>query len=321
LALSPTVIAFSTGLIRDSLIGMFGFLMLLSLYHITKTKFFPIFLLLISALALLYLRPVSLLFFVVVAIFLVYSSSPLRSTFFSKRSKRILVGAIIVMGLLSAAYKQERIESVFDFAVATRSGEHWSDGAGNALHGLDVNTSGVTGQISAVSPFLLFGIAPFALIQPFPFYAWDSPDFIGGGPTLIDVMVGIGGLLNQLAMGFYVLAAFIWIQNKNIDSFGFRVGLIFTCIVSGLILLGLGQIRMTAMHVYPFFYLGTVLAILRLRSYGEKYFIKLILIWAIFLSSLYLTYLSLSILFLLIPLLGLSLCIFVFFIYQARLIY
>lgn len=322
LAFSPTVIAFSTGLIRDSLIGMFGFLMLLSLCRIKKTKYSPAFIFLISTVALFYLRPASLFFFAIVAGVLVYSSSPLHNTFFSNRNKKIILGIIILIGALLVVYKQERIESIFDYAIATRSGEHLIDNLGNdASHGVEFNTSGVMGKISAISPLLLFGIAPFALMQPFPFYAWDPPDFIGGRPALMDLMVGIGALFNQLLMGFYVIAAIIWIKNKSNDSFGFRVGLIFTCVVCGLILVGLGQIRMTAMHLYPFFYLGVALAISRIKVYGISYFIELILVWIVFLTMIYLTYFSLSILFLMLPLLGISIYIILFFIYKSKLAY
>ena len=118
---------------------------------------------------------------------------------------------------------------------------------------------------------------------------------MGGDVAIIDVLIGAGGLFNQILLGIYLLAIYRWI--KCGDKFGIRIGFIFTIATSTIIIIGLGQIRMMLSHIYPFYLIG-VSKILYDHKFDLKNFIIKYCFWWIpillFLYSAYFLYKSIA---------------------------
>ena len=156
--------------------------------------------------------------------------------------------------------------------------------------GLFFSPDSIMLRIAMISPFLLIFFAPIAILQPIPFYVWDPPFWIGGPPTLIDILIGFGGLMNQLLFVFYFFAIIIWIRSRN--YFGIFVCFFLFMFFNTLNLIGLGQVRQTMAHLYPIYYFSIAFSFYELKMRSVKLPKKIFLIGFLFFSSLYFTYLA-----------------------------
>ena len=288
LAFSPISIAFSTGLMRDSLIGMFGFLFLLTLNrfiisnkYAAKAIMFTLFI--ASGFALAYLRSISLAAFICAAFLMIFSGTEVQPNPTSKITKIWTLTFLFGILAYSVYDRFDRYENIFLYADTSRNGQGLSIG-------MDMNPDGITTKIAKISPLLFIPISPTALMQPIPFYLWDAPEWEGGPPAVIDILIGFGGLFNQILFGFYIIAVSYWVREE--DTFGFRVCFLFTLLVGTMTFIGLGHFRMMMSHTYPFFYAGISLAILKLLNANLTRIIKLQTIWASSLGAIYACYLS-----------------------------
>ncbi len=287
MALHPIMVAFSTGLMRDELIGMFGFLLLYAVSRIHTAQGWGIRLWMLGlciacGVALAFLRSISLAGFTVAAVLMLVARTPHQPKTLSRNAQIWLF--VCLAGLLAIAVvdRFDRFEGVLEYAIKARAGE--------GGQGTELNPDGITTKIAEVSPFLFALIAPLALLQPLPFYAWDPPDFLGGEPALMDVLLGFGGLTNQILFGFYIIGASHWVRTR--DSFGVSLGLFFTLLTCTLALIGLGQLRMIMAHCYPFFIAGVAIAIVQAMQGNWNKMAAALATWLGSLAALYLAYLS-----------------------------
>lgn len=289
MAFNPIAIAYSTALMRDAFIGMFGFMMLSALLRLVmkenalrKIGFFLIF---VGAMvAANYLRTVSVLAFLGAGFLTLMTGTPFRKNILSLKARSIILIILMCGAGVAAESRFERVAGVFAFSIIAREGLE----AGSE----QLKQDGITGKISQKSPLLLAFLSPMALIQPIPFYTWKAPDRIGGPPALIDVLIGIGALCHQILFGLYIIAVRLWLRTR--DSFGLSVGVVYTMVICASVLIGLGQIRMVMEQCYPLFLGGMSLAIVNVLGEQPKAIIRAIGIWFASIASLYLAYLGLS---------------------------
>jgi len=288
MALNPIAIAFSTGLMRDELIGMFGFMLLAALSRLLMEKswFLRLGLFLVSigaCIALSFLRSISLAGFVVAGFLLLISRTPFRANHIRRSTKVAVVTVLSILLIAAVADRFDRFEGVFSYAVTVRAGE-------GTVDGMELDPNGITTRVAEISPALLSVLAPTVLMQPIPFYAWDAPWYAAGPPALIDVLIGIGGLINQLLFGFYVIAVRYWFNTQ--DTVGTRIGMGLTMVMCALTLVGLGQVRMIMAHCYPFFFAGVGVVIVN-TFYGSARRVMIAMVaWISCLTFLYVGYLS-----------------------------
>lgn len=288
LAMSPTAITYSTGLMRDALIGLFGMALLWALGRIkTRPRIATMLcLLLFSVLCLValnYLRSISLAGFLIAGVILLLSGTPNRPDLLSRRTKLsvlLLLASLLTLAILD---RVDRFEGLLDYAITVRAGEGFTDG-------MDLNPDGLTTRIAEISPALFVLISPTVLMQPIPFFAWDAPEFIGGPPALMDVVQGFGGLFNQVLFGFFLLGIRHWLATR--DTLGFRLGVIFTLLLCTFTLVGLGQIRMVMAHCYVFFFAGIALSVDHMYRHRPVAIAYSLVAWLGCLLAMYLAYLA-----------------------------
>jgi hypothetical protein len=191
-----------------------------------------------------------------------------------------VLGVLFTYGVID---RFDRFDNALLYAAKVRAGE------GN-LVGMELNSNGLTTRIGEISPALFTLISPISLMQPIPFYNWDAPNYVGGPPALMDVVLGFGGLFNQVLFGFYILGIRHWLITR--DSFGWRLGVLFTLLVCTMSFVGLGQIRMVMAHVYIFFFLGIAVVLDKHLSNKPITIISNIVEWLLILLVSYLAYFS-----------------------------
>lgn len=250
MAVSPVAITYSTGLMRDALIGLFGLVMLWALSRIkdSRQKYeLPKMLLvtILSLLALAYLRSTSMAAFVLAGFIVLMSGTPERPDRMTFATRIVVLGTLAFLILFAMIDRIDRFQNIFEYAETVRAGTGVADG-------MQLNPEGITTRIGEISPFLFALISPSVLIQPFPFFAWDAPYYEPGPPAFMDIVQGFGGLFNQILFGFYILGAYQCAVKR--DNLGWRLGVLFTLLVCTLSLIGLGQIRMVMAICYIFFY-------------------------------------------------------------------
>lgn len=287
-AFSPIAITFSTGLMRDSLIGAFGFALLWSVSAIKyrgseKSMFALVIISVLCLVALAYLRSISLAAFVLAGAIVIISSSSGRISKGALVSKLLVI--IIMGGLLGFAVfdRFDRFGGALDYARIVRAGEGFTDG-------MYVNPDGITTRIAEISPLLFAVVSPITLMQPIPFNAWEAPAYVGGPPALMDIVQGFGGLFNQLIFGFYILGTRHWLISR--DTLGWRLGVVFIVLFGTMTFIGLGQVRMIMSHVYIFFYAGVAVFIHHALIHRPLAIIRSMVAWLSTLCFLYIAYIA-----------------------------
>lgn len=291
MALSPIAIVFSSGLMRDALIGMFGLTFMLGLWRMSNAEQAQrqvayLALTVASALALSLLRSISLAGFVFAGLALVMLGTQHRPSAMSVRARLALLGlmALVVLYAVWARPDRFEVDNILSHAVASRSGE-------SLEHGTSVDPDGLTSRLFDISPLMFVLISPLALLQPLPFFSWNPPDFMDGPPALMDMAIGFGALMNQLLFGLYLVGIRLWFSTR--DRGGLAAGAFYTLGICTLTLIGLGQIRMVMAHTYFFFFLGATLAALALlRTGGRQLLRQQLLSWWAVMAAMYGGYLS-----------------------------
>lgn len=285
IALSPVAITYSTGLMRDALIGLFGLVMLWALGRIKNSgqrHELPKMLLvsILSLVALAYLRSASMAAFIIAGVIVLMSSTPEKPDRMTFATKIVALGTLACLMLFAMLDRFDRFENLFAYSEIVRAGTEVGDG-------MQLNPDGITTRIGEISPFLFVFISPSVLMQPIPFFAWDAPYYEPGPPALMDVVQGFGGLFNQIIFGFYILGARQWFVTR--DTLGWRLGVVFTLLICTLTLIGLGQTRMVMAQCYVFFYAGAALYV---ATNTPKTLACSLIAWLLCLIGVYGTYLS-----------------------------
>jgi hypothetical protein len=277
LVFQPAAIAYSTGLLRDTAIGAIGWFLVVLFLKDSSFKgrlLFPdIMLAVVCGICLWGLRLQSLIVFVfIAALFLVKGRKDLSNNW-----SRLIMG-MVILGVLVTFYEQfsQRIEGFLMLGSDIRAGGQ------TKINVLD--PQGLSTQITEAGSWLSFLLmAPFSLIMPFPFYGWD-PGWVGGQTRLVDILLGLGGLLNQLLMGFYLVAIFTYVRRRQWFKLFYSFIILFG--TGALNVAGAGQIRYMLFHLYPFFFLAAADAWVQLRRYPDQFLNT----WFLWLASLFCLY-------------------------------
>jgi hypothetical protein len=113
----------------------------------------------------------------------------------------------------------------------------------------------------AIWPY--FGIAPYILITPFPFYA--KPAGPNGEPgRFVDYVFNAGGLMNQLCLSLYLGGLVCWLCQKKWALFFLCGPLVYS--FCAFMLLSGGQSRWIMSVAYPFYFLATAAAVQVIRQ-------------------------------------------------------
>jgi hypothetical protein len=288
--LSPIVITFSTGLVRDTLICMFGLFALAGTLRLRKIGmmsfkfwFWAVFTPL-SFVALFYLREMSFYLIVLQALLALYLLQ-------SKSRKKVIAVLILTLGtavtingvgkgLLEETFGKGLAHSQLVRGIASDAGEREVRDA--------INGEGLTAKALS-SPALLIPLAPLPYMGKLPFYNWTAPPWNPGPTAIMDVVQALGGLLNQLLLFFYMMACIRWLKTK--DNFGIGMGIGFTLAMGIVMLVSFGHSRILMSHGYLFYFVGVAVALeeVNLSSSKRKSYI-MFSGWVVFLFLGYLTW-------------------------------
>lgn len=305
LLFSPTRITFSTGLMRDILIVFFGLLFMYSMvklkrWRYQKNQLIWVGISILSLISLHFLRTISMVSFLICgAIFIFLNFKNQRRDRIQKISIISVIIILVLAFVLSYNDRSDRFSSMFEYAVKVRLSELSVDGT-------ELDANGITTIIGNKFPLLYIIIAPINLMQPFPFYNWDPPYFERGSIALMDVVLGLGGLFNQIFFIFYLVSFFIFWKLRN--KLALYLFYLFPLFVGVLCFLGLGQIRMMMSQVYFCYYLAVAYSLNYCLTF--KIGFNLIYNWLLLLLSIYLSYYFLKIKYTLILLLVLIFILF-----------
>jgi hypothetical protein len=287
-ALCPVAIVFSTGLMRDSLMWMFGSLFLFAINRLLQKRsitlnIFYIIAVVGSGISLAYLRSLTLATFVASGLIIAVSSTPSRIYYLTKKNKFLIFLALIFIFGFSVFDRPDRYLEMFKYADGVRAGTVKADGA-------TLNSAGITTAIGEISPALYLLFWPITLLQPIPFFNWDAPSYEPGPTALMDIVLGFGGLYIQALFGFFIFGARYWILAR--DALGVRVGIFLNALICTFVMMGLGQVRMVMASCYTFLFIGIAIGIIMLVNYGYLKLFKVLIYWSFFMFFLYLFYFS-----------------------------
>lgn len=196
-AFHPGLIAYSAVLLRGALILLCG---MAAMYFVKSMcdnrNFNPVkIILVVLLLFLVYMgRDVSFLFFTFVIAGIIVSR-----VFKFKGELAFVLLSLLLMVILSYAglvnlSKVDDIRTLLLF-----SGEQ---------------SSGITAMLkSNFGNIAMPVIAAFQLISPFPFYSFLDKELI----TIVDVLAGIGGLINSLVLGYFIISSIVSFRKFNGD--------------------------------------------------------------------------------------------------------
>lgn len=260
LGLHPTLASISAILLRDSLVGLFGWLFLFLVVRMVKARGAGA---RVAAVAcagaalyvLSHLRMQSMLVFIGFGLALAWSISlragpggrltpGVRRALFAIVALGVIGGAgLLLAGRLPQGLSVEHIEYVLQYRAENAA--QGSLGASLGSGGLGVAT-------------VMYSV--LALLAPFPFYAW-SAEVLGHPTGPLDYMVGLGGVVNQFLAGFFVIGACVAVRRREPVLLA-----LLACTMGFIALTTLGggdTIRYVAVHVYAFF---LVLAVAGMRA-------------------------------------------------------
>jgi hypothetical protein len=288
LAIHPLMIGYSCGLMRDSTVALVGWSLVLTIVKFANAQrsgrwsLVTLFSLLCIFLA--SLRVISFVGFLALSggTFLVFSRTNLAQKRI-RRSMAILTGLFLLPIIIVGLTHGERVLSVLDYANAMRSGLVTN------IPGMeDINQNGLVQRLYNISPLMLLPLSPLQIMEPFPFFNWVPPYWIGGPVRFLDVVIGLGGLFSQVFFGFFAIGTFYWWRTKAWGKF-LLCGA-FIIITGWLNIVGLGQVRYMMAHVYPFYFYGVVTGV-RVSLAQSRRVVKLNLMkWIAVLGLMYMAF-------------------------------
>jgi hypothetical protein len=255
LALHPSLITISSILLRDSLVGVFGWATMLLIIRLFQVRSFVAALLHLALLAgtvliLSYLRLQSLLVFVglsLVALWFTTRQTPDHRGLPApvRRAAVIAVGVLAVGGvvLLLAGQMPVGLDSKYFQSVVEYRLENAAQGS------LGVALS------SANLPLATLMYTLLAMITPFPFYAW-SPDVLGHPTAPLDYLTGMGGLVNQLLLAVAIVGFIRAVRTRDAMTLAWVVSIVG--FVALTILGGGDTVRYIAVHVFALYLMMAV---------------------------------------------------------------
>ncbi len=282
MALHPALISISGILLRDSLVGVFGWatlLLLIRLFRVRSAGAAVVHLALAAGavVVLSYLRLQSMLVFIGLALVALYFTTrpsamhrglppALRRTAVVGAAFLAVGGAAMLLGgKLPSGLDPKYFQSVVEFRLETA-----------AQGSLGVSLASGNIVVATVMYSML------ALLTPFPFYAW-SPEVLGHPTAPLDYLVGMGGLVNQLILAAAIVGFARAVQRRDTMSLTWVV-----CIIGFVAMTTLGggdTVRYVAVHVFPL-YLLFVVDGARLLQHRPR----MLLVWMGVLVSLYTVY-------------------------------
>ena len=262
MALHPAVISISGILLRDSLVGVFGWASLLLLIRLFRARSLPAALLYLAlatgtVVILSYLRLQSMLVFLGLALVALYfTTRPSEShPGLPPALRRVAVigaavlaaggAALMLGGKMPAGLDAKYFQSVVEFRLESSA----QGSLGVAL------TSG-----NLVVGTVIYSVLAF--LTPFPFYAW-SAEVLGHPTGPLDYLVGMGGVVNQLIAACALVGLARAVRVRDAMSLAWVVSIASFVVITTL---GGGDtVRYVAVHVFPFYLLLVVDGARRLR--------------------------------------------------------
>jgi hypothetical protein len=259
-ALHPTVVGWSTGLMRDTVISFFGWLLVFSLYRLFSSPrrftLFTWFVLAVSLIVSWFIRNMTTAYLLVVCFIQMMLGSCGRLS----RSLRVASISLLLVCLLAALFSTTDVLVRFD--------KSWSYGVrGRESPGLDeesVNDGGISARIAASGSFSVYlAVAPYAFIAPFPIY--NSPHGFRGEPgRLVDYLFNIGGGVNLVLFILTIPAFLLWLYRARWDM-AVLAGPMFY-VVCILCVMAMGQSRWIMPFLYPISFISVASMLLRLAG-------------------------------------------------------
>jgi hypothetical protein len=260
IAFHPVAIGLSTGLLRDSVVAAAGCVVIVTSAVILNRRgviqIALLLLLLASSWTVWKLRHLAAI--AVGATALPFVATGLFRQYRGTRSGKVIAGLAVVALLVGGGAIAREASKFLD--INLQRAENFR------IHGGDddyiVDPGGVSAKMNSNwqwwYPVVL---SPYAAFGPFPFYTAATPN-IGRGQRMVDILSGLGGLMNQLLAAYFIVGALTLLRKSRVD------GLICLCGVLGLGLMNAaaqGQIRYMMAHGYPLMYFAVAVGWIRCR--------------------------------------------------------
>lgn len=290
-ALHPGQIAISGVLLRDAVIGCFGWLMIYEMLRLRRSRALPgaagwTALLALTGYWLFLLRSPSFIVFLGLGLAVAWATPSAAGERASRRRtapiRRIAIAAVVLGGVAFLALVLSRNPYL---QVVFSSGRTQEILQGRLEY---TTTNSIAGQLLQYG-WLLFGVAyiPLAFVMPFPFYsAWitDNP----AGPPVLDVILGLGGLVNQFLLGLFIVGIIDAARRR--DRLVTVAALFFPAFAFLVVATGGDTERYVLAHVFP---LMVLVGMVGLRSLQTTR-VAVISAWCACLLSLYVVYLGMK---------------------------
>lgn len=247
LAAHPAFVSIGAVLLRDSLVGCFGWALVLCAVRLFRARgslerTIAGAIAVAALYALSQLRTQSMIVFVGLALVVLWFStrpSPEHPGLPPLVRRVVVIGGggavVLAIALVIATGAVSGLDASYIQSAVQYRAENAAQGSLGASLGSG-NLAVSTAMYSVLS-----------LLAPFPFYAW-SPESLNHPTGPLDYLVGIGGIVNQVLMGFAALGLLQALRRRDLLPAG--VMLCITAFVLLTTLTGGDTIRYVAAHVY-----------------------------------------------------------------------
>ena len=265
IALHPIVIGWSSGLMRDTIVAGFGWLMvyaILRCYSLRRRGLFGMLLLLIiSGVITWFVRNMTFTYLLAVAFCLVL----LR---FERKSR------ILSKFLMSGAAVVALIVMVLSTNVFTRLSQSWAYGerfrSNVGVDDTTVNDGGISARMAQSGSWAVYvAAAPYAFIAPFPVYAKPS-GFNGEPARIVDSVFNAGGFANLVLFVLLLPGLYLWKRDRRWDML-LLCGPVFWGICA-LCIMGAGQSRWVMPFLYPIAALTAARVVMHMEGKANSLF-------------------------------------------------
>jgi hypothetical protein len=250
--LHPTDIAYASGLMRDAVAAATGWAFVaFGMRAVSKRATVSLTVLSVAFFAMTWmLRSLSALILLGALAIWLTARFVEGATYVRQRTRRLVVVGTLASALLVAAVAVAvvvpsvggRLAVALFRADILRTVQDASPEALNQ-NGVTARLSGAAGMLSSLV------LLPFWIVAPFPFFAWSPPVWLGGPIRIVDLFIGIGGLVNQAIFVAYLGGvAAVW-RRREFGVLMLVVGLVGMATLVNIVTLG--QIRYTMLHTYP----------------------------------------------------------------------
>lgn len=265
IAMHPTVVGWSSGLMRDTVVSCAGWLMVLAICRLGKaprrSSVGMTIMFIVTFCVAWYIRNMTAIYFACIGGMLVVFGHASWRTRILKCIAIMAVASFVVIYLFVTTSVLNHFDETWQFGAEARSNK---GGYGEVF-----NEEGISARMASTNSLAVYAVAaPYAFFAPFPVYAIPSGKD-GQQGRVVDYFFNLGGLVNLFALTLLLPGLYIWWTERRLDILFLAGPLSYAVCMLGVMVIG--QSRWMMALVYPPIFLTIGHAFVRVCARGRRF--------------------------------------------------